>query len=95
MHAFAEQGPYHCLILGGGALDTKGGPVVDPRGRVLGYDGEAIPGVYGAGNCISAPTGQGYHGPGGTVGPALTFGWLAGVAVAARARRMPSFTTTG
>jgi succinate dehydrogenase/fumarate reductase flavoprotein subunit len=82
MHAFADRGPYHAIILGAGALDTKGGPRIDPDGRILSVDGAPIPGLYGAGNCIAAPAGQAYWSAGATIGSALTFGYLAGKHVA-------------
>ncbi|MBM3345730.1 MAG: FAD-binding protein, partial [Betaproteobacteria bacterium] len=78
MHPLSGQGPYYCILLGPGALDTKGGPVTDERARVLSVDGEPIDGVYAAGNCAASPAGQAYWGAGGTVGVAMTFGWIAG-----------------
>jgi hypothetical protein len=78
MYRFAAEGPYHCVILGAGALDTKGGPVIDPSARVLTPSGEPIAGLYGAGNCIASPAGQAYWGAGGTIGLALTYGFIAG-----------------
>jgi 3-oxosteroid 1-dehydrogenase len=77
MYPLAASGPYHCVILGPGALDTKGGPVTDEHARIIGVDGEPIPGLFGAGNCVASPAGQAYWGPGGTIGPALTFGYIA------------------
>lgn len=82
MRPFAEQGPYHCILLCGGTLDTCGGPITDEHGQVLRYDGSAIPGLYGAGNCVASPTGEAYWSAGSTLGPALTFGFRAGRAVA-------------
>ncbi len=61
-----------------GSLGTNGGPKTDTRGRVLALDGGVIDGLYAAGNVMAAPTGMVYGGAGGTLGPAMTFGWIAG-----------------
>ncbi len=73
----SASGPYYCVILGPGALDTKGGPITDEHSRVLSVGGSPIPGLYGAGNCVASPAGQAYWGPGGTIGPAVVFGAIA------------------
>lgn len=78
MAPFRSEGPYHCVILGAGVLDTNGGPKINTRAQVLGHDGDPIPGLYGAGNCVASISGQAYWGPGATIGPALTYGHLAG-----------------
>jgi 3-oxosteroid 1-dehydrogenase len=78
MYPFRSSGPYHCILIGGGTLDTNGGPVVDSSGRVMHVNGRPIPGLYGAGNCIASPAGQAYWSAGGTLGPALTYGFTAG-----------------
>jgi hypothetical protein len=91
MRPLDPSGPYHCVLLGPGALDTKGGPAIDAAARVLDVSDSPIPGLFGAGNCVGASTGQAYYGPGGTVGPALTFGYLAGVSAAAAIPREPTW----
>jgi hypothetical protein len=69
--------PFYALELTIGALGTKGGPKVDADARVISLDGAVIPGLYAAGN-VSSPTGASYGGPGGTLGPGMTYAWLAG-----------------
>jgi 3-oxosteroid 1-dehydrogenase len=83
MYPLTLEGPYYCAILGPATLDTCGGPVIGPDARVLRPDGSPIPGLFGAGNCIASPAGQGYWGAGGTLGPAITFGFIAGRTAAA------------
>ncbi len=51
--------------------------MIDREGRVITADGAPIRGLYGAGNCVASPAGQAYWGPGGTIGPAVTFGYVA------------------
>jgi len=76
-----EDGPFYALELHIGSLGTKGGPKVDEHSRVINLDGDVIPGLYAAGN-VSSPTGMAYTGAGGTLGPAMLFGFLAGEHVA-------------
>jgi len=80
---FAESGPFYCIILCAATLDTNGGPVINTKAQVLDVNGIPIPGLYGAGNCIASPAGQGYWGPGATIGLGITYGHLAGLGAAA------------
>ncbi|MDP5103740.1 MAG: FAD-dependent oxidoreductase [Erythrobacter sp.] len=77
-----REAPFYAVEIHSGLLGTNGGPRTDGAGRVLGHDGAVIPGLLGAGNAIACPTGGIYAGAGGTLGPALTFGYLAGRAAA-------------
>jgi 3-oxosteroid 1-dehydrogenase len=81
MFPFRDSGPYHCILLGAGTLETKGGPRIDPQARVLRADGTPIPRLYGAGNCISNPTAEAYWSGGATLGTAIAFGYIAGESV--------------
>lgn len=78
-----REAPFYAVQIESGLLGTNGGARTDGKARILGHDGAAIPGLFGAGNAIACPTGGIYAGAGGTLGPALTFGYLAGRSAAA------------
>lgn len=73
-----DTGPYYAVELFSSTLGTKGGPRTDVDGAVLDVDGRVIPGLFAAGNAMAGPTGMVYGGAGGTLGPALVFGYRAG-----------------
>ena len=77
-----DAGPYHAVQIHSGSLGTKGGPRTDTEGRALDHSGHVIRGLFAAGNAMAGVTGMVYGGAGGTLGPALTFGFLAGRAAA-------------
>ena len=70
--------PFYALRIVPGDLGTKGGMVTDERARVLRADGSVIPKLYAAGNASAAVMGHSYAGAGSTIGPAMTFGYIAG-----------------
>jgi len=87
MYPMSEEGPYYATIVVAGALDTKGGPRTNTHGQVLGIDHEPVRGLYGVGNCVASASAQGYWAGGGTLGPILTFGYLAGEHAARQPKR--------
>ena len=89
-----DKGPFYAVKIVPGDLGTKGGLVTDERARVLRTDGSAIPGLYAAGNTSAAVMGRTYAGPGATIGPALTFGYLAAEDIAAAASASPASPAT-
>jgi 3-oxosteroid 1-dehydrogenase len=84
------HGPFYAVTMVPGDLGTKGGLRTDVDGRVLRADGSAIAGLYAAGNASSPMMGHTYAGPGATIGPAITFGYLAALHMAARAAEVPA-----
>lgn len=69
--------PFYAIKVLPGDLGTKGGLVTDRFGRVTRVDGSVIPGLYAAGNSSASVMGRSYPGAGSTIGPAMTFGYLA------------------
>jgi 3-oxosteroid 1-dehydrogenase len=74
--AALETAPYYGLVVYAGDLGTKGGLTTDASARVLRDDGSTIPGLYAIGNCSASAMGRTYPGAGGTMGPAMTFGYI-------------------
>ena len=71
-----EKGPFYCMVLYPGEMGTAGGLVIDSNARVLDTSKNPISGLYACGNCTTALLPK-YPGPGSTLGPAMTFGYLA------------------
>jgi len=74
--------PYYAFKIVPGDLGTKGGMRTDAQARVLRADGSVIDGLYAAGNASGAVMGHSYAGAGSTIGPAMTFGYIAANAIA-------------
>ncbi len=69
--------PFYAVALRPGDLGTSAGLVTDAAARVLGADGAPIRHLYACGNDMNSLMRGAYPGPGITLGPALTFGYLA------------------
>jgi 3-oxosteroid 1-dehydrogenase len=83
LHSIGKA-PFYAIPVYPGDLGTKGGLVTDLGGRVLREDGTAIEGLFAAGNCAASMMGRTYPGAGGTIGPALAFGFVAAETAAQR-----------
>ncbi len=79
-----DTAPYYAVPVNNGDLGTKGGLKADARARVLDSEGRPIPGLYAAGNNAGNPFGDCYPGAGATIGPAMTFGFVAANDIAER-----------
>lgn len=75
--ATLEEAPFYAIPLYQGDIGTSGGLVTDERGRVQRTDGGVIAGLYAVGNVAASVMGYAYPGAGATLGPAMTFGYLA------------------
>ena len=69
--------PFYAMRIDAGDIGTKGGLLTDEYARVLREDGQPIPGLYATGNTSAAVMGPSYPGAGSTLGPAMTFGYIA------------------
>ncbi|BDM64408.1 3-oxosteroid 1-dehydrogenase [Shewanella sp. NFH-SH190041] len=72
-----SKGPFYAMPMQAGDIGTKGGLLTDELARVVKEDGAVIPGLYAIGNCSASVMGESYPGAGSTLGPAMTFGFIA------------------
>jgi 3-oxosteroid 1-dehydrogenase len=72
-----EKAPFHAVQLHAGDVGTYGGLLTDAHARVLREDGQPIPGLYATGTSTASVMGPVEPGPGGSVGPSLTWGYVA------------------
>jgi 3-oxosteroid 1-dehydrogenase len=77
MWPISDRGPYYAALVTGGTLDTKGGPKTTADGQVVDDMDQAIPGLYGVGNCVASPSARAYWAGGGTLGPIIAFAYRA------------------
>lgn len=75
------KAPFHAIRVLPGTIGTKGGLVTDAAARVLSVRGAPIPGLFASGNVASFWLGGGYPGAGASLGPAMTFAYLAGLTI--------------
>jgi succinate dehydrogenase/fumarate reductase flavoprotein subunit len=72
------DGPFYAIKMVIGDLGTYAGIRTDENARALDGNGQPIAGLYAAGNDMASIMGGNYPGAGITLGPALTFGYIAG-----------------
>jgi 3-oxosteroid 1-dehydrogenase len=71
------KAPFYAFAIHPGDIGTNGGLVTDARARVLDENGKPIAGLYAIGNNAASAMGESYPGAGVTIGPAMTFGYIA------------------
>ncbi|PQP47211.1 FAD-binding protein [Mycolicibacterium austroafricanum] len=86
--------PYFAFQIILGDLGTSGGLRTDEHARVLRGDDSVIGGLYAVGNASAAVMGRSYAGAGATIGPAMTFGYVAARHIADSAGGTTDRTTT-
>ena len=73
-----QKGPFYAVKLVMGDLGSFDGLATDTIGRVLNKQDQPIAGLYAVGNDRASMMGGNYPGAGITLGPILTFGYIAG-----------------
>lgn len=79
--------PYYAFRIVLGDLGTSGGLRTDEYARVLRADDTVVAGLYAVGNTSAPVMGRSYAGAGATIGPAMTFGFVAANHIAAHAAK--------
>jgi 3-oxosteroid 1-dehydrogenase len=74
-----ERPPFYAMPFKASFLGTKGGPRTNEKGEVLDGNDVPIPGLYAAGNVMANSFGSKGVGAGTTLGPCLTWGYIAGL----------------
>ncbi|MEM8496437.1 MAG: FAD-binding protein [Pseudomonadota bacterium] len=69
--------PYYAVEIHPGDIGTKGGLLTNADAQVLDRRGTVIPGLFAIGNSSASPMGRHYPGAGATLGPAMTFAYIA------------------
>jgi 3-oxosteroid 1-dehydrogenase len=72
-----KDAPFYAVPIWPGDLGTKGGVSINEYAEALRADGSVIPGLFACGNTSASVMGDTYPGAGGTIGPAMTLGYIA------------------
>jgi 3-oxosteroid 1-dehydrogenase len=75
--ASIAEAPFYAVQVHPGDIGTKGGILTNADASALDTEGKVIPGLYAIGNCSASSMGRYYPGAGATLGPAMTFGFVA------------------
>jgi 3-oxosteroid 1-dehydrogenase len=71
------KAPFYAVDVVPGDVSTYGGVVTDRDARVMKGDGSVIEGLYATGVSTASVMGKVYPGAGASIGPSLTFGYVA------------------
>ncbi len=71
------EGPFYAMPIYPGDIGTNGGLRTNARAQVVDEAGQPIGGLYAVGNNAASSMGESYPGAGVTIGPAMTFGYIA------------------
>ena len=72
-----DKGPFYAMPIYPGDIGTNGGLRTNEKAQVLDAAGAPIGGLYAVGNNAASAMGESYPGAGVTIGPAMTFGYIA------------------
>ena len=72
-----EHPPFYAFPIYAGDIGTCGGMVTDEHARVLDANGHWVEGLYAVGNNAASVMGGSYPGAGSTLGPSMTFAYVA------------------
>lgn len=73
------KGPFYAVRVVPGDIGTFAGLRTDAHAQVLDSQDRPIPGLYAVGNDMASVLGGNYSGGGITLGPGMTFGYIAGL----------------
>lgn len=77
-----RKAPFYAVKVYAGDIGTACGIRCNAHAQALAADGQPVAGLYVVGNDMQSVMGGQYPAPGITLGPALTFGWVAGQHIA-------------
>jgi 3-oxosteroid 1-dehydrogenase len=84
-----DEAPYYAVDVVPGDVSTYGGAVTDSSGCVVNANGERIRGLYACGVSSASVMGGVYPGAGASIGPSLTFGYIAAKHAAGLDNQLP------